>query len=101
MNRSGMRPINQNVLVRADDVEEKTAGGLYLPDQNKDRMQHAQETGVLVARCVDAFEEMNPETQPIAGDKVYFAKYAGSQIDGADGEKYRLMKDIDITGVAA
>lgn len=101
MNGSGMRPINQNVLVRADDVEEKTAGGLIIPDVNKDRMQHAAATGTLIARCADAFEEMSEDTQPKPGEKVFFAKYAGAEIEGADGQSYRLMKDIDITGVAA
>ena len=100
MNKSGMRPINQNVLVKADEVEEKTAGGLIIPDSNKDRMQHAAEVGTLVARCDDAFEEMKPESQPNPGEKVFFAKYAGAAIEGSDGETYRLMKDIDITGVA-
>jgi chaperonin GroES len=95
-----MRPINQNVLVKADEVEEKTAGGLYLPDENKQRKQHAAEIGTLVARCDDAFEEMKPESQPKPGDKVFFAKYAGAAVDGFDGEAYRLMKDVDITGVA-
>lgn len=100
MNESGMRPINQNVLVKADEVQEKTAGGLFLPDANKERKQHAAEVGTLIARCADAFEEMKPESQPKPGEKVFFARYAGAAIEGKDGETYRLMKDIDITGVA-
>jgi chaperonin GroES len=103
-----MRPINQNVLVKADDVEEKTAGGLIITEMNKDRMQHAAATGTLIAMCVDAFEEMKanpekskPDTRPQPGEKVFFAKYAGAEIEGADGQPYRLMKDVDITGVAA
>lgn len=99
MNGSGMRPINLNVLVKPDEIKEKTAGGLYLPEQNKDRQQHAQSTGLMVAACADAFAEMAANARPTPGSRVFFARYAGAEIEGKDGETYRLVKDIDITGV--
>jgi co-chaperonin GroES (HSP10) len=98
MNTSGIQPVNQNVLVRPDEVDGKI-GSILMPDQAVERDQHAQTTGTLIAACVDAFEDM--QQQPEAGARVFFARYAGTLIDGTDGEKYRLLKDIDITGVAA
>lgn len=97
-NLSGIKPVNQNVLIRPEEVEEKI-GSVYLPDAVQDRNQHAQTWGVIVSLCDDAFEEMTE--RPVPGTKVCFARYGGAIIDGMDGEKYRLLKDIDVTGVAA
>jgi len=97
MNTSGIKPVNCNVLVMPDKVEDKI-GGLYIPDDVKEKEQHRQTKGVIVGLCDDAFQEMTVRPRP--GDRVYFARFEGSEVEGNDGEKYRLLKDIDITGVA-
>ena len=96
MNTSGIKPINCNVLVLPDPVEEKK-GGVFLPDSVRQRDEHAQTSGTLAACCDDAFEGMNDRPEP--GARVCFAKYAGAEVTGDDGQTYRLMKDVDITGV--
>lgn len=96
MNSSGIKPINCNVLVSPDIVEEKQ-GAIFLPDEARERNQHGQTVGTLVARCDDAFQEM--ETPPEPGARIAFARYSGAEITGVDGEKYRLLKDIDVTGI--
>lgn len=97
-NTSGIKPVNQNVLIQPDEVEEKI-GSVIIPEMVQDRNQHAQTWGTIVSLCDDAFEEMN--TPPKPGTKVCFARYGGAIIEGLDGVKYRLLKDIDVTGVAA
>ena len=98
MNDSGIKPVNCNVLIKTDVVEEKI-GSVFLPEQNQEKNQHAQTQGMIVALCDDAFHEM--AQRPKAGERVCFARYAGSEVTGTDGEKYRLLKDIDVTGVMA
>lgn len=96
MNNSGIKPVNCNVLIEADVVDEKI-GSVFLPQNKQEQNQHAQTQGVIVALCDDAFHEM--KERPEIGNRVCFARYAGSEVTGADGEKYRLLKDIDVTGV--
>ncbi len=98
MNMSGIKPINCNVLVKPDAVD-GMKGMLHLPDDVVERERHAQTRGTLVDRCEDAFQEM--AEPPEAGTRVAFAKYGGASFKGDDGEEYRMLKDIDITGVAA
>lgn len=98
---SGINPCEYNVLVKPKVVEEKTAGGIFIPDDTKEREQYAMTEGVLVAVSPAAFTfnyEGWPEGTyvPQVGDRVYFARYQATEIKGEDGEKYWLMKDKSI-----
>jgi len=97
MNESGIQPVEYKVLIKPEVVEEKTAGGLFLPEQTQDKEKMAQVKGVLVAVGGNAFEDW--KSPPQIGDKVYFAKYAGYVVKGEDGEEYRLANDKDITAI--
>lgn len=91
-----------NVVVIPEEIETKTAGGLYLPEQKKDEDQAATMRGRLVATSPLAFNYDNwPEgaEKPRAGDAILFAKYGGILIMGADGKEYRVLKDRDIMAV--
>ncbi len=88
------RPLGNNVLVKRVKNEEKTTGGLYIPDSAKE--ERAQ-TGTVIAvgpGRVDA----NGNTIKLsvkAGDVVYFGKYSGTEA----GESHLIIKDEDILGV--
>lgn len=94
MNQSGIQPVEYKVLIKPEVVEEKTAGGIILAQNTKDKDQMAQVKGILVAVGANAFEDWKDEIA--IGDKVYFSKYAGFVIEGEDGEEYRLANDKDI-----
>ena len=99
---SGIRPIEYNVVVKPEKVEEKTKGGIYIPDETKDRDQFGQHRGVLVGVSPMAFDfEDWPEGEPKpeVGQEVIFVKYAGTLVKGRDGEDYRVMKDKDVIAV--
>lgn len=98
MNESGILPVNCNVLVKPDEVAEKI-GSIYISDDTRDRDKHAQTQGTIVALCADAFHEMS--SRPVAGQRVCFARYSGAMVKGNDGADYRLLKDIDVTGLVA
>lgn len=103
-NTSGIEPLAFNVLVRPDKVEQKTAGGIFIPDQVNERDQFAQQRGVVVAVSPVAFSyETWPQGArlPQPGDRVVWAKYAGMQLTGRDSEIYRLIEDKQIAGFAA
>lgn len=99
MNTSGIEPLDVRVLVKPDAVEEKTKGGILLPQQAIEQEKYATVKATLVAVGANAFSEAkaNPAfTAPASGDRVMVAKYGGINIKGDDGEDYRLMNDEDV-----
>jgi chaperonin GroES len=102
MNNSGIRPVEYNCLVLPDEVQEKTAGGLILPETTKEKDEFGRMEGELVAVSPLAFtygEWPDPSAMPKIGDRVMFARYQGTEVKGKDGRKYWLMKDKAIAGV--
>jgi chaperonin GroES len=101
MNTSGIQPLDLRVLVLPDPVETKTAGGILLPDQHKDREKFATMKGTLVAVGVNAWEEASARSpsfiKPVPGDRVLISKYGGVLLTGDDGKEYRIMNDEDVT----
>lgn len=101
-----MYPTEYKVLVQPVKVEEKTKGGIILPDEHKDREQFAQMEGVLVAISPLAFtyadaKDWGDAEKPKPGDRVMFAKFAGAAIKGRDGADYRIINDKDVSAVLA
>ncbi len=101
-NTSGIKPTQYNVVVQPKAVEEKTAGGLFIPEEVKEKEQFAAASGVLVSVSPICFEfegwpADNPKPKP--GDQVIYRKYAGVPQEGVDGNDYRIMKDEDIVAV--
>jgi co-chaperonin GroES (HSP10) len=100
VNTSGFEPLDLRVIVLPDEVEEKTVGGIILPEQHKDREKYAMMHGTLIAAGENAWEEAvarSPNfTKPVAGDRVVIAKYGGVLLTGKDGKDYRIMNDEDV-----
>ena len=90
------RPLHDRVVVRRVDAEEKTAGGIIIPDTAKEKPQQGEvlavgpgkrdETGKLVPLDVKA------------GDRILFGKWSGTEVK-VDGEDLLIMKEDDIMGV--
>lgn len=97
----GFKPVEYRVLIAPEETETVTKGGIILPDNEADRMQHAQTKGVLVARGGKAFGDWPLEEIEVLepGARVIYAKYAGTTVKGADGVEYRLVNDKDISAV--
>jgi chaperonin GroES len=92
-----IKPVEYKVLVLPEEVEEKTEGGLYLPDQVKEKDRMAQCRAQVIAIGGNAFEEWKGRV-PQPGDTVYMAKYAGCTLQH-DGRQYRLINDKDIAAI--
>lgn len=96
-NSSGMQIKGDLILVKPDDTETKTEGGLVLPQTTIDKEQMRQKYGVVVDISPNAWDVI-PERCKV-GDRIYFVKYAGEEIPGADGITYRAMKSRDVLAV--
>lgn len=104
-NPSGITPVEFKVLIHPESVEDTDpalarakAVGLVMPEREKEREQMAQMYGRLIAVGGNAFDDWKGNV-PKPGDRVMFAKYAGAQVEGKDGIKYRIASDKDIAAV--
>ncbi len=98
-NKSGIQPVELKVLVLPDPIEEKTTGGLYIPEITRDKESRAQVKATLIATGGNAFDDWK-EPIPQPGDRIFMGKYAGiKDITGADGKIYNLIRDNDILAI--
>ena len=91
-----IRPLQDRVIVKRLEEEQKTAGGIIIPDTAKEKPQK----GEIVAAGPGKKTE-DGKLQPLdvkAGDKVLFSKYAGTEVK-VDGEELLMMREDDIMGV--
>ena len=94
-----IKPILHRLLVKPDEVETKTKGGIILAIDEK-REQAAAERGTVVAVGDTCFKDYGADSDLIkVGDRVYFARYAGKKVTDADEQSYILLNDEDIVGV--
>jgi len=91
MAKLNIKPLSDRVLVEPAQAEEKTAGGIIIPDTAKEKPQR----GVIVA--VGSGKKDEPMTVKV-GDKVLYGKYAGTEIT-VDGTDYLIMKESDIYAI--
>lgn len=99
-NHSGIKPLEYNVLVKPQEAERKTKGGIILSDETVEKNEFAQMEGILIAKSPVAFDFAEGTAHiPEIGDRVIFSRYQGTEITGKDGQKYWLMKDKAISGV--
>ena len=90
------RPLHDRVVVRRIDAEEKTKGGIIIPDTAKEKPQE----GEIIAVGPGARDE-NGKINPLdvkPGDRVLFGKWSGTEVR-IDGEDLLIMKESDIMGV--
>jgi len=101
-------PIEYKVLVRVDVEDDKSAGGIYLPDQARDKQQFAADRGEIVRMAGMAFaDDFVFAEKPKVGDRVMFDKYAGSLLNRFENDEngrrtkvlYRLLNDKDICAI--
>ncbi len=99
MNESGLMPVEYKILIKPKEVEEKTEGGIFIPDSAKEKEEFARSEGVIVAVGAIAFTDPDWLDTPKVGDRVLFDKFAGSLVEGSDGAIYRLINDKEIGAV--
>jgi chaperonin GroES len=91
-----LAPLDDRVVIKQSEAEEKSAGGIILPDAAKEKPQRGKIIAVGPGKILDNGKrgEMNVKK----GDEVLYAKYTGNEID-IDGENYVILHEGDILGV--
>ncbi len=90
------RPLHDRVVVRRVDEEEKTAGGIIIPDTAKEKPQQGEVVAVGPGARGDDNELIPLDVKE--GDRVLFGKWSGTEVK-IDGEDLLIMKESDILGV--
>jgi chaperonin GroES len=88
-----LKPLDDRVVVRPLEAEEKTAGGIVLPDAAKEKPQRGKVLAVGPGRLLDSGERVAVGVQ--AGDEVLFGKYGGTDIE-VEGEDVKILRESDI-----
>jgi len=91
-----IRPLQDRVIVKRVEEEEKTKGGIIIPDTAKEKPMEGK---VIAAGKGKVLEDGKIHALDVkAGDRVLFAKYAGTEVK-IDGEEHLIMREEDILGV--
>jgi chaperonin GroES len=91
-----IRPLNDRILVKRVEGEEKTAGGIIIPDSAKEKPAEGEIVAVGPGKMTDKGERVAMDVK--VGDSVLFSKYGGTDVK-INGEDYLIMREDDILGV--
>ncbi len=92
----GVRPLHDRILVRRMAEEEKTAGGLFIPDTAKEKPQRGEIIATGKGRITEDGKILPLEVK--SGDRILFGKYSGTELK-LDGHEYLMMREEDVLGV--
>ncbi|MFN4273254.1 MAG: co-chaperone GroES [Aliihoeflea sp.] len=96
MAKTKFRPLHDRVVVRRVESEEKTAGGIIIPDTAKEKPQEGEVVAVGPGARDDAGKLVPLDVK--AGDRVLFGKWSGTEVK-VNGEELLIMKESDIMGI--
>ncbi|MCH7819894.1 MAG: co-chaperone GroES [Candidatus Marinimicrobia bacterium] len=91
-----IKPLADRVVVQADEAEDKSEGGIILPDTAQEKPQKGTIIAIGAGRISDNGELIKPEVK--VGDKVLYGKYSGNEIS-VGGVEYLIMRESDILAV--
>jgi chaperonin GroES len=91
-----LRPLGDRILVKRIKEEEKTKGGIIIPDTAKEKPQEGKVVAVGKGKVADDGKLVPPEVR--AGDKILFGKYSGSEIK-LEGDDLIVLREDDILGI--
>lgn len=91
-----IRPLQDRVIVKRVEEEERTKGGIIIPDTAKEKPQEGKIIAVGPGKVTDDGKKIPMEVK--VGDRILFGKYSGSEIK-IDGEEHLIMREDDILGI--
>ena len=92
----GLKPLGDRVVVKRLEAEQKTKGGIVLPDTAKEKPKEGKVIAVGPGKVLDSGEVQKPQLK--AGDKIMFSAYAGSEVTVGDTE-YLIMSESDVLAI--
>ena len=90
------RPLHDRVVVKRIDAEEKTAGGIIIPDTAQEKPQQGEVMAVGPGKLSEEGKRIDMELK--VGDKVLYGKYSGTEVT-LDDEEYLIIKESDVLAV--
>ena len=93
---TNVKPLNEHLLIRPAEAEEKTAGGILLPDSAREKPAQGTVVALGEGRLLD--DGTRAAFQVKQGDKVIYSKYAGHDIQ-IEGEEYKVIQESDVYAV--
>ena len=94
--KPNVKPIGEKIIVKRLDAEEKTAGGIVIPDSAKEKPKEGKIMALGDGKLLDSGERAKFQVKK--GDRVIFASYAGTDVK-IEGEEYIIMSEEDILAV--
>ena len=91
-----IKPLGDRILVQRTEAEEKTAGGIVLPDAAKEKPKEGKVVALGSGRVLDNGE--TADFQVAKGDRIIFSSYAGTEVK-LNGDEYLIMREEDVLGV--
>jgi len=91
-----LRPLDDRVVVKPSEAEEKTAGGIVLPDTAREKPLAGKVIAVGAGKQLDSGKHAAMTVKK--NDEVIYGKYAGSEVE-VDGTKYVILRETDILGI--
>jgi len=91
-----IKPLADRVVIKPSPAEEKTKGGIILPDTAKEKPVMGEVVAVGPGKVADDGTKIIPEVK--VGDKVLYGKYSGTEVT-VDGEEYLFMREADIFAI--
>jgi len=91
-----IRPLQDRILVKRLEGEDKTKGGIIIPDSAKEKPQEGEIVAVGNGKVLENGTKQQLDVK--VGDKILFSKYAGTEVK-LDGDEYTIMREDDILGI--
>jgi chaperonin GroES len=91
-----LRPLDDKVVIKQSEAEEKTAGGIILPDTAKEKPQIGRILAVGPGKLLDDGKRARMSVKK--NDEVIYARYIGSEVE-VDGEKFVVLRESDVLGI--
>jgi chaperonin GroES len=91
-----LKPLDDRIIIKQSEAEEKTAGGIILPDSAKEKPQIGKVVAIGPGKLLDDGKRANMSVKK--NDEVIYAKYIGSDVE-IDGEKYVILRESDVLGI--
>ena len=96
MAKINLKPLADRVIVKPSEAEEKTKGGIILPDTAKEKPIEGTVIAIGPGKTADDGKLVKPEVK--VGDKVLYGKYSGTEVT-VEGEEYLIMRESDIFAI--
>lgn len=91
-----MKPLADRVVIRPSPADEKTKGGIILPDTAKEKPVIGEVVAVGPGKITDEGKKIAPEVK--VGDKVLYGKYSGTEVT-IEGDEYLIMREADVFAI--